>query len=109
MTAWFTAMKKMASVTTKSIQIETSRKLEYTKSVEKIPECLSVNEDEQHQLKCSNAHSLVVIYNDFFKVLGAIYQKQELHDGSTQSCKKQSEILRHGGSKIVELKEIKVD
>ena len=72
-------MKKMATNATKPPQVETSRSLEYTCNVEKIPEHLSVDEGDYHQLQCSNTHSLMIIYDELFKILGAIYQNQNLH------------------------------
>ena len=74
----------------------------------KIPEHLSVNEDEQHQLKCSNTHSLVVIYNDFFKILGAIYQKQELCDEVLNHVKNNQRYYAMVGEKLLNSKKLRL-
>ena len=101
-------MDKMATNITKLPQIETSRSLEYTRNVVKIPERLSVGEGEYHQLQCSNTHSLVVIYDDLFKILGAIYNNLDLCDEVLMHIKTNRRYYADVGEKLLKSKKLKM-
>ena len=98
----------MATLIKKPPQIKTTRNLEYTQNVEKIPECLSVEEAEYQHLQCSNTHSLVVIYDDLFKILGAIYDKVDLHHNVLMHIKANQKYYAEVGEKLSKSKKLKL-
>ena len=52
--------------------------LNYKKTVKKIPE-QELKQDKDHaELPCGNTHSLLVMYNDFFKIVGTLYDRTNL-------------------------------
>ena len=55
-----------------------NRKLKYTTDIHKIPEYLKFNEDELHLLQCSDTYSIVTLYDDFFDIICALYDMEDL-------------------------------
>ena len=55
-----------------------NRKLKYITDICKIPEYLKFNEDELHLLQCSDTYSIVTLYDDFFDIICALYDMEDL-------------------------------
>ena len=53
-------------------------KLKYITDIRKIPEYLKFNEDELHLLQCSDTYSIVTLYDNFFDIICALYDMEDL-------------------------------
>ena len=64
----------------KSLENPTRRHLSYTKTILKIPEYWKIKDNELYLLPCMNDYSVVRIYDTLFKILSALYDKNNLHN-----------------------------
>ena len=62
--------------------------------MQKIPEQGIKLDEDYTDLPCANTHSLLVMYDDFFKILGILYDKTNLRKGSTQPYEDKLYILQ---------------
>ena len=87
-------------------QIKTTRSLGYIRVITKIPEFRKVECTDYHLLPCANDHSLVVIYDSPFDIVGVIYGIKDSCQKGTNSHKAKLEILHRGRQFIPESKEV---
>ena len=65
----------------------TTRHLKYNTTINKILEFWKVEVQDYHHLLCSNLCSLVVIYEDLFNILSALYDEANLHKNVLEHIK----------------------
>ena len=70
--------RKMATSKLAMPVLKTTRNLEYTNIITKIPELKKVTYSEYCLLPCVTEYSLVVIYENLFELLGIIYGIEDL-------------------------------
>lgn len=69
----------MASTKEEKLQLKiTQRNVKYKKLILKIPEQGIEMDYDYTVLPCLNTHSLLVMYDDFFKILGILYNRRNL-------------------------------
>ena len=69
----------MASLKNENSQHKSSKKtINYKKEVQKIPEQGIKHDQDYADLPCTNTHSLLVVYDDFFKIVGIQYHRINL-------------------------------
>ena len=88
--------------------LKTTRNLEYTNIITKIPELKKVTHSDYCLLPCEAEYSLVVIYENPFDLLGIIYGIEDLHQKVLLHIKQKQEILLRGKQIILELKETRL-
>ena len=87
-------------------QIKTTRSLGYIKVITKIPEFRKVECTDYHLLPCANDHSLVVIYDSPFDIVGVIYGIKDLCQKVLTHIKQNWKYYTEVGNSYLNLKKL---
>ena len=68
----------MASKKSSTPILNTTRNLEYTKNITKIPELGRITNSDYIFLPCANQYSLIILYENPYDILGIIYGIKDL-------------------------------
>ena len=97
---------KMAASKLAMPQLKMTRSLEYTNIITKIPELKKVACSDYYLLPCANDHSLVVIYDNPFDILGVIYGIKDLCQKVLSHIKQSWKYYSEIGKSYLNLKKL---
>ena len=97
---------KLAANKSAMPQLKMTRSLECTNIITKIPELKKVACSDYYLLPCVNDHSLVVIYDNPFDILGVIYGIKDLHQKVLSHIKQNWKYYSEVGKSYLNLKKL---
>ena len=97
---------KMAAMDLTQCHIQTTRALEYTNSIAKIPESNRILQDEHYLLPCVNDYAMMGLYDNPFIIIGTIYDKKKLRKSVMTHLKRNRKYYASIGATYLNLKKL---
>ena len=99
----------MASFDSGKIHLDiTKRSLKYNKCIKKIPEYWKVDEKDYPLLPCSDIYSLVVVYDNLFKILSILYNRKNVHKDVLNHIKYNHKYYKSVANNYLRLKKLEL-